>query len=174
MVRALGRLADEVVRAVGSQANPREIEQAVLRGLTLSGEALQALGYLLESAQNGRQSTEGISEAIEDVDRKRMFFQGCTMRRSSQLPPAMDDARPVAERAERLAEGMRGVRDIDRLVEAYKATEALEAEIAELRGSAKAGSAPEPRVLDLPRARVLVARRAIGGTLAALDEDEED
>ena len=156
----------------GRSRNTQAIEQAVMAGLLASLEALQELGVMLESAQNGRQDVEVVSEALEEMDRKRAFFLGCTMRRSSQLPPRMDDAIPHAEQAERIAAGVASSSDIDQLVQAYKATEALEARITELRGSAKSGSAPEPRVLDLPRARVLVARRAIGARLVDLDEED--
>jgi hypothetical protein len=172
-------LAQAVVAQVrehvnGRSGEPQAIEKTVLTGLEASLGALQELGVMLDSAQNSHQDVEAVSEAMEEMDRKRAFFVGCTQRRSSRLPAHMDDAIPHAEQAERVAAGVAASRDIDQLVQAYKATEALEARIMELRGSAKSGASPEPRVLDLPRARVLVARRTIGGRIVDLDEDDED
>ena len=174
----LNALAQEVVTSVRAlvddgRGSPQAVETAALAGLAGSAEALQELGFMLEAAQNSHDDTEAISEAIEDAERKRAFFQGCTMRRSAFVPPHLDDAAPLAETAESVARSVAGSRDVDQLVEAYKATEALEGQVVELRGSAKSGTAPEPRVLDLPRARVLVARRAIGAWLVALDEDDD-
>jgi len=92
------------------------------------------------------------------------------MRRSSLSAARSDGSAAYAAQAERLAAESRAAGTIDRLVEAYKAVEGIEARIVDLRGSAKSGTAPEPRVLDIARARVLVARRAIGAAIIDLDE----
>ena len=83
---------------------------------------------------------------------------------------SFEGSRPQAEH---LAEAERDSRDLFRLVEAYKRLEGLEARVAEVR-TALPPNAPEPRVLDLPRARVLVARRIIGRAIVALDDEEEE
>ena len=166
-----------VLQRVGAKAAPRDIEDAVLRGLELSAEAAQLLALQLESAQRGRHGEAAdLAEALELAEQKLAFFLGSTMRRSvaAQLR-GRDAAEAHAEQAESLAAEVCAAPALDRLVEAYKALEGLEARIVELRGSVKSGStAPEPRVLDLPRARVLTARRLVGAAVVALDPEDED
>jgi len=176
LIRELNDLAQTAVEQVRHGRSARgALEQTVLRGVAVGVEATQELAFMLESAQGGRKAAEELAEMLEDVERKRIFFQSCTMRRSAAPSGGRDDeAEADAAEAEQLAVRACTSPAIDRLVEAYKATEALEARIAELRGSAKSATGPEPRVLDLPRARVLVARRAIGGAIVELDEDEKE
>lgn len=175
-IAELEALSRAVLRQVAERASPRELEQTVLRGLELSTEAAQELGLQLDSAQHGRRDEVAyLSEALELAEQKLAFFLGSTMRRSvaAQLR-GRDDAEEHAEAAERLAAQVCAGGALDQLVEAYKALEGLELRIVELRGAVKSGStAPEPRVLDLPRARVLAARRAVGTAVVALDPDED-
>src|SRR5438309_77329 len=150
-----------VARKDGSQ---QAIEQTVLKGLAASTEAVQELSLQLESGRLRREEAAALAEALSQVDQKLAFFQGCTMRRSTaQAVRFEDDAEPFAAEAEQLAAGAPSMPGIYELVEAYKRVEALEARVAELRSEIKSGTGPEPRVLDLPRARVLTARRTIGG-----------
>ncbi|MFI5266300.1 MAG: hypothetical protein ACHQ7M_02880 [Chloroflexota bacterium] len=176
VVAELEAISHTVVRQVTARAATREIEQAVLRGLELSTEAAQRFSQQLESAQHGRRDEVSyLSEALELAEQKLAFFLGSTMRRSvaAQLR-GRDDAEAHAEQAERLAADACATPAIDRLVEAYKALEGLEARIVELRGSIKSGSTgPEPRVLDLPRARVLAARRSVGAAVVELDSEDD-
>lgn len=179
ILREVNGLADDVlaqVRALGAgeRGSRRELEQLVLRGLQSAAEGLDQLSFELESARSSRQDVEPFAEALEFVEQKLAFFQGCTMRRSAGQLGLEDEAEDYARDAERLAQLAAGMPGIYELVEAYKATEALEQRIVGLRGAAKSGSAPEPRVLDLPRARVLAARRTIGAAVRALDEDEDE
>jgi hypothetical protein len=176
VVAELDALSQTVIRQVTARAAPRDIEQLILRGLELSTEGVQQLSQQLESAQHGRRDDVSyLSEALEITEQKLAFFLGSTMRRSvaAQLR-ARDDAEAHAEQAERVAADACAVRALDHLVEAYKALEGLEARIVELRGSIKSGSTgPEPRVLDLPRARVLVARRSVGAAVIELDSEDD-
>jgi len=174
-VEQLNAIAGEVTAAVrtlprASGSRPAAIEQAVLRGLEASVEAQQQLIQALDSAGPTSQDIEPISEALEQVEQKLAFFHGCTMRRSS-LDREDEEADEYARQAEAVAGAVSETQAIDQLVEAYKATEGLEGRVVELRGQAKSGSGPEPRVLDLPRARVLAARRLIGSRLLALDSE---
>jgi hypothetical protein len=156
--------------AAGRQGSPEAIERTVLRGLAASSEAVRELAQQLESGRLRGEEAAALGEAIEKADQRLAFFQGCTMRRSTaQALRRDDDAEPVAVEAERLAAAARGMAGLFELVEAYKRAEALEAQVAELRSALTSGTGPEPRVLDLPRARVLAARRTIGGLIAALD-----
>ncbi len=164
LVAEVSGLADVVMAGVtdlvgGGTGTVQDVEQAVLRGLAASA-----------------QDVEPLAAALATVEQKQAFFQGCTMRRSL-LGAAGRDDRPerCAEQAEALAVAARSMTAVDQLVEAYEAAEGLEARIVELRGTMKGGAAnPEPRTLDLPRARVLVARRAIGAALLALDEEDDE
>ncbi|HEY8694065.1 MAG TPA: hypothetical protein VIR57_15145 [Chloroflexota bacterium] len=169
-------LSRTVIQQVVARAAPRAIEEAVLRGLDLSTEAAQHLSLQLDSAQRGRHDEVSyLSEALEVADQKLAFFLGSTMRRSvaAQLR-GRDDAEAHAEQAERVAAEACATHALDRLVEAYKALEGLEARIVELRGTIKSGgSGPEPRVLDLPRARVLAARRSVGAAVIELDSEDD-
>lgn len=178
VVSELEELSQAVLRQVRARTPAREIEAAVLKGLALSAEAEQQLSLQLESAQHGRGDEAAyLAEALEIAEQKLTFFLGCTMRRSvaAELRRG-DDAERHAAAAERLADEVCATGAIDQLVEGYKALEGLEARIVEARGAIKSGStAPEPRVLDLPRARVLAARRQVGAAVVALDgEDEGD
>ncbi len=181
LVAEVSGLADVVMAGVtdlvgGGTGTVQDVEQAVLRGLAASAEAIEQLSFLIESARSARQDVEPLAAALATVEQKQAFFQGCTMRRSL-LGAAGRDDRPerCAEQAEALAVAARSMTAVDQLVEAYKAAEGLEARIVELRGTMKGGAAnPEPRTLDLPRARVLVARRAIGAALLALDEEDDE
>lgn len=164
------------VRSVAAGGGRRsELERLVLQGLESANEGAEQLGFELESARSSRQDVDWIVEALALVEQKVAFFQGCTMRRSAGQMGQEEEAGSHAAEAERLAAQASSMGGIFELVEAYKATEALEQRIVGLRGSAKAGgSSPEPRVLDLPRARVLAARRVIGAAVRALDDDEDD
>jgi hypothetical protein len=177
LVAELERLSQSVVRQVGDRAAPRLIEEAVLRGLELSTDAAQQLSQQLDSAQVGRRDeVEFLSEALEIAEQKLAFFLGCTMRRSvaTQIR-GRDDAEGHAAEAERLAASACASPELFQLVQTYKALEGLEARVVELRAEIKSGSSgAEPRVLDLPRARVLAARRAVGAAVVALDAEDED
>jgi hypothetical protein len=166
-------LVDQVAAFVaGKGGSTQAMEQEALRGLTVASEALEELSQLLESARMGRQDAEPVADALTQVEQKLAFFLGCTMRRSAAHGPYEGQAEGHARHAERLAAEALAMAGLFELIEAYKKTEALEAGIVELRGSSKSGTAPEPRVLDLPRARVLVARRALGAAVVRLDSDE--
>ena len=171
----LEELSRAVLRQVRARGPARELEAAVLEGLAVSSEAVQRLSLQLDSAQHGRGDEAAyFAEALEVAEQKLAFFLGCTMRRSvaAELRRG-DDAEAHAEAAERLAEEVCASGAIDQLVEGYKALEGLEARIVEARGAIKSGSAaPEPRVLDLPRARVLAARRQVGAAVVALDDED--
>jgi len=165
-------LAQAVLDQVRARGRPEAIEQTVILGLTRSTEAVLHLSQQLESGRLPRDEAEALAEALSQVDQKLAFFQGCTMRRSSaQAARYGDDAEDYAVEAERLAETARSNGNIHDLVQAYKRLEALEARVVEVRGATKSGAGPELRVLDLPRARVLAARRVIGGAITSLDED---
>jgi len=174
-IAELEALSQTVIQRVAARVAPRDIEQTVLRGLELSTEAAQQLSLQLESAQRGRfEEVSYLSEALELAEQKLAFFLGSTMRRSvaAQLR-GRDDAEVHAVQAERLAADACATGAIDRLVEAYKALEGLEARVVELRSAVKRGSSgPEPRVLDLPRARVLAARRSVGAAVVELDSED--
>ncbi len=168
------RMMDQVgAFAAGGGGARQPLEQTALKGLAASGQALEELSQMLESARMSRQDAEPIADAIGLVEQKLAFFQGCTMRRSAARGHD-EDAEDCASEAEELAAAVLRTGGLFELIEAYKKTEALEAEIAELRGAIKPPPVPEPRVLDLPRARVLVARRAIGAAVVELDGDDED
>lgn len=177
VISELEDLSQDVIRHVRSRAAPRDIELAVLKGLALSTEVTQQLSLQLDSAQHGRRDEVAyLSEALETAEQKLAFFLGCTMRRSVAAELRRGDAADVhAQEAERVAAEVCASGAIDRLVEGYKVLEGLEARIVEARGAIKSGStAPEPRVLDLPRARVLAARRAVGAAVVALDGEGDD
>ncbi|HUZ77416.1 MAG TPA: hypothetical protein VMV93_07535 [Chloroflexota bacterium] len=172
-------LADAVTAQVsglayGQACSRQALESVVLSGLGRASEAVRRLSQALDSAQLSLQPTAGFSAALAMADQRLAFFQGCTMRRSSAHPPA-PEAEQCAEAAEQRAQAACASGAMDRLVEAYKALEGLEARVAEIRAaSASPSGAPEPRVLDLPRARILVARRAIGSAIVARDDDADD
>ena len=179
IVEDVNTLAQAVVDQVsafvaGRTAAKQPIEQAALNGLVASAGALDELGQMLESTRVGRQDAEPVAEAVTFVDQKLAFFQGCTVRRSAAHGPYEEEAEGHALAAEQLAQEALAAGGLFELIEAYKLTEALEASIVELRGNSKSGASPEPRVLDLPRARVLVARRALGAAVVELDSDEEE
>ena len=172
LVMQLEELAGAVIDGVGRRQGQGQVEQAALRGLEAGLEAVQQLTSMLDSPLRSQDDTEVLVEALADAEQRLAFFQGCTMRRSS-LPRYDDEAEEYAQQAEALAAQVRAAPAVDRLVEAYKQLEGLESRIVAVRAAAKSGAGPEPRVLDLPRARVLVARRAVGRALVALDEEEE-
>ena len=172
VLAALADLAQQVIDQVLAGAARQAIERTVLRGLQESSEARDQLGQVLEMGRVPKNEAEAVADALAQVEQKVAFFQGCTTRRSSLFHAGDDEALACAIESEQLAEQVRQAPALDRLIEAYKRTEALEAQIATLRESNKSGTGPEPRVLDLPRARVLVARRAIGAAVVALDDDE--
>jgi hypothetical protein len=166
---------DQVVRLRQGQGDRRLVEQAVLSGLEESTEGRDQLSQMLEMGRIPRHEAEAVADALAQIEQKLVFFQGCTMRRSS-LPPRGDDeeAELYAAQSEQLAGEARDGPGLDWLIEAYKRTEALEARILELRESSKSGTGPEPRVLDLPRARVLVSRRTIGAAVVELDDLDDE
>jgi hypothetical protein len=171
-------LSQNVIRLVlafvnGRGVAKRDIEDAVLHGLVESAEAAEQLNRRLESARSGRQEVDGLVEALEVVEQKVAFFQGCTMRRSAAFGHPDEDAEAHAREAERLAGEARGSGSLERLVETYKLLERLEGQIIRLRGDPKANPTPEPRVLDIERARVLVARRLVGAAVVALDDEDD-
>ncbi|MBV8085234.1 MAG: hypothetical protein JO247_10515 [Chloroflexi bacterium] len=172
-------LSQNVIRLVlafvnGRGVGKRDIEDAVLRGLIESAEAAEQLNRRLESVRAGRQEVDGVVEALEVVEQKVAFFQGCTMRRSAAFGSPDQDAEAHARDAERISAEARASGSLERLVETYKSLERLEGQIIRLRGDPKASPTPEPRVLDLERARVLVARRLVGAAVVALDEDGDE
>jgi hypothetical protein len=143
----------------------------VLTGLQDSAETRDRIEQMLETGRVQRQEVEAMAEMLAQADQKVVFFQGCTMRRSSWLRDDSDAERCAAD-GEELASGARRGAGLEWLIQAYKRTEALEGEILQLREERKSGTGPEPRILDLPRARVLAARRTIGAAIIALDQDE--
>lgn len=170
-------LAQSVIDDVGTLMNGSNsatgsIEKAVLRGIAVGTEGVQQLSVALERAQSAQRGTEPISEALSHVEQKLTFFQGCTMRRSAAIPSHREQADALAGEAEGVSATACRAPDIDGLVQAYKAIESLEARIMDLRASIRGSEGPEPRVLDLPRARILVARRAVGAAVLALDTDD--
>lgn len=177
IVDGLSRLASAIADQVnalarGSSANRQALEKAVLDGLAAAGAIVQDLEMALESARLARQGAGELVEALYQAEQKLAFFQGCTMRRSASALAKQGDLEGWAGQAERLAQAADPAAGLERLVEAYKATEAIEARIVQARGAGKTSAAPEPRILDLPRARVLAARRAIGAALLSLDEED--
>src|SRR5579872_6936777 len=105
MVGELEDLSRTFVRLLTSRGPLREVEDAVLQGLELSGEAVQQLSLQLESAQHRRGDEAAyFAEALEAAEQKLTFFLASTMRRSvaTQLR-GRDDAEAFAEDAERLA-----------------------------------------------------------------------
>ncbi|MBV9121573.1 MAG: hypothetical protein JOZ39_12765 [Chloroflexi bacterium] len=158
----------------GAALARKEMEGLVLSGLDLAIQASNRLTQMLDSAQTAGQDVEPISEMLGIAEQKLAFFLGCTMRRSA-LTSRDTDAERCAAEAEQLAGQVTTNPRLDLLVEAYKRLERIEGEIVALRGAgAGGGSTPEPRVLDLPRTRVLAARRRVGGAVTALDSDDED
>jgi hypothetical protein len=174
LLASLAERAQQVidhVRAEQARADRRLVEETVLQGLEESTAGRDQLSRMVESGRVPRQEAEAVTEALAQVEQKLAFFQGCTMRRSSRPPGGQDEhANAHAEESERLAAQAQDEPGLDQLIEAYKRTEWLEARILELREVARSGTGPEPRVLDLPRTRVLVARRTIGGIIAQLDD----
>lgn len=169
----LTELAQRVIDQVRDGSDLSSIEQSVLQGLEASAEGRDQLSQMLELGRVPKNEAEVVADVLSQVEQKLAFFQGCTMRRSASLHRGQqDDADPFAREAEQLAAQARTGLGLDWLIQAYKRTESLEAGIVELRGANKSGTSPEPRVLDLPRTRLLVARRVIGSAVVELDESE--
>ena len=173
---ALARLEDlagSVIEQVSGRAQVARdtTERLVLSGLQESAETRDRIDQMLETGRVQRQEVEAVAEMLAQAEQKLAFFQGCTMRRSSWLRDDTD-ADACAAEGEHLATSARAGASLERLIQAYKRTEALEGEILQLREERKSGTGPEPRILDLPRARVLAARRTVGAAIVALDQDD--
>lgn len=170
----LTELAQNVIDQVRVGADLSSIEQSVLEGLEASAEGRDQLSQMLELGRVPKNEAEVVADVLAQVEQKLSFFQGCTARRSA-LPHGRQqdgEAEAYAQEAEQLAVQARTGAALDWLIQAYKRTELLEARIAEVRDANKSGTGPEPRVLDLPRTRLLVARRVIGAAVIELDEPD--